>query len=146
MKFPIKDFFSKCDQIHSILRIWLHLMKKSLIENFIFCAVWSKLNFGPFRGQSCHLPELDRRLRRHYFYLFIQFLRKIGRKWLGQTFWISIWVYNYLLKGIRLELGLDNCCWLPKYLTLLQAILTFGRTKADLGKSNFLMLIVLQTA
>ena len=28
MKFPIKDFFSKCDQIRSFLRIWLHLLKK----------------------------------------------------------------------------------------------------------------------
>ena len=33
------DFFSKCDQIHSFLRIWSHLMKKSFMENFIFCAV-----------------------------------------------------------------------------------------------------------
>ena len=39
MKFSIKDFFSKCDQIRSFLRIWTHLLKKSLIENFIFCAV-----------------------------------------------------------------------------------------------------------
>ena len=39
MKFSIKDFFSKCDQIRSFLRIWSHLLKKSLIENFIFCAV-----------------------------------------------------------------------------------------------------------
>ena len=29
MKFSIKDFFCKCDQIHSFLRIWLHLLKKS---------------------------------------------------------------------------------------------------------------------
>ena len=40
MKFSIKDFFSKCDQIRSFLRIWLHLLKKSLMENFIFCAVF----------------------------------------------------------------------------------------------------------
>ena len=39
MKFSIKDFFSKSDQIRSFLRIWLHLLKKSLMENFIFCAV-----------------------------------------------------------------------------------------------------------
>ena len=39
MKFSIKDFLSKCDQIHRKLRIWSHLMKKSLTENFIFCAV-----------------------------------------------------------------------------------------------------------
>ena len=35
-KFSIKGFFSKCDQIHSFLRIWSHLLKKSLMENFIF--------------------------------------------------------------------------------------------------------------
>ena len=39
MKFSIKDFFSKCDQIRSFLQIWLHLPKKSLMKNFIFRAV-----------------------------------------------------------------------------------------------------------
>ena len=39
MKFSIKDFFSKWDQIRRNLRIWSHLLKKSLMENFIFCAV-----------------------------------------------------------------------------------------------------------
>ena len=29
MKFSIKDFFSKCDQIRRKLRIWSHLLKKS---------------------------------------------------------------------------------------------------------------------
>ena len=49
-EFSIKDFFSKCDQIRRKLRIWSHLLKKSLMENFIFCAVlviiffsWSSL-------------------------------------------------------------------------------------------------------
>ena len=41
MKFSIKDFFSKCDQIRSFLRIWSHLPKKSLMENSIFCAVYN---------------------------------------------------------------------------------------------------------
>ena len=41
MKFSIKNFFSKCDQIPSFLRIWSHLLNKFLIENFIFCAVLS---------------------------------------------------------------------------------------------------------
>ena len=44
MKFSIKGFFSKCDQIRKKLRIWSHLLKKSLMENFIFCAVL----LGPF--------------------------------------------------------------------------------------------------
>ena len=29
----------KCVQIRSLLRIWSHLLKKSLMGNFIFCAV-----------------------------------------------------------------------------------------------------------
>ena len=36
MKFFIKDFFSKCDQIRTKVRIWSHLLKKSLIDKFIF--------------------------------------------------------------------------------------------------------------
>ena len=39
MKFSIKDFFNKFDQIRSLLPIWSHLLKKSLMENFTFCAV-----------------------------------------------------------------------------------------------------------
>ena len=39
MKFSIKDCFSKCSQIRIFLRIWSHLLKKSLMEDFIFCAV-----------------------------------------------------------------------------------------------------------
>ena len=42
MKLSIKDFFSKYDQIHSSLRIWSHLLKKSLTENFIFSTVESE--------------------------------------------------------------------------------------------------------
>ena len=38
MKVFIKDFFSKCDQIHTKLRIWSHLLMKSLMENVIFCV------------------------------------------------------------------------------------------------------------
>ena len=39
MKFSIKNFFSKCNQIRSFLRSWSHLLKKFSMENFIFCAV-----------------------------------------------------------------------------------------------------------
>ena len=39
MKSSIKEFFSKCDQAHSFLQIWSHLLKTSLMKNFIFCAV-----------------------------------------------------------------------------------------------------------
>ena len=41
-KLFIKDFFSKCDQICTFLRIWSRLLKISLMENFIFCAVYAE--------------------------------------------------------------------------------------------------------
>ena len=47
MKFSIKDFFSKCDQICRKLRMWSHLLEKSLMGNFIFCTSlqWVFQNF-----------------------------------------------------------------------------------------------------
>ena len=36
MKFSIKDFISKCDEIRSFLQIKSHLLNTSLMENFIF--------------------------------------------------------------------------------------------------------------
>ena len=39
MKFSIKDLFSKCGQTQRFLRIWSHLLKKSFMKDFSFCAV-----------------------------------------------------------------------------------------------------------
>ena len=38
MQFSIKNFFINCDLIRRRLRIWSHLLKKSLMENLLFCA------------------------------------------------------------------------------------------------------------
>ena len=63
IKFSVKDFFSKCDQIHNFLRIWSYLLKKSLMENFIFCAVRIALTFYIFlffsSGLSCIALNMD---------------------------------------------------------------------------------------
>ena len=42
MKFSTKDFCSKCDHIRRKLRIRSHLLEKSLMGNFIFCAACLK--------------------------------------------------------------------------------------------------------
>ena len=67
----IKDFFSKCDQICRKLRIWSHLLKKSLMKNFIFCAVSLK--------PKCGVKELYVNINYHFdYYLKIKsFLRYI---------------------------------------------------------------------
>ena len=47
IKLSIKDFFSKCEQIRRKLQIWSHLLKKSLMKNFIFYTVNTVLfSFG----------------------------------------------------------------------------------------------------
>ena len=50
MKFSMNNFFSKCDQIHSFLRIWSHLPKNCLMEKLIFCAVAK----SKFKQESRH--------------------------------------------------------------------------------------------
>ena len=59
MKFSIKDFFSKFDQIHNFLRfglrIWSHLLTKLPMENFIICAV--SLLFWEFFSEKFCFPE-----------------------------------------------------------------------------------------
>ena len=39
MKFSIKYFLSKFNQIPRKLQIWSHLLKTTLVENFVFWAV-----------------------------------------------------------------------------------------------------------
>ena len=69
-----------------------------------------KLNFEPLQSQvkSCHFLE-RRDVRRQYFYLSIQIFWNNWHK----TTWIMIWIY-YLLNRIRLDLDLNNSCWIWK--------------------------------
>ena len=95
MKFSIKGFFSKCDQIRSFLRIWSHLLKKSLIENFILCAVKKSikqkvkayqinLNLKQFQMLSSTLryfPRINRRIFMLKYILYLVFVYiQISRK------------------------------------------------------------------
>ena len=48
MKFSIKHFFSKWDQIRRKLRIWTYLLKKSLMKNFIFVQWYPASTPGRF--------------------------------------------------------------------------------------------------
>ena len=54
IKFSVNDFFSKCEQVRSFLRICSHLLKKSLTEHFIFlCSVFrKKLSQISFKNSS----------------------------------------------------------------------------------------------
>ena len=83
MKFSIKDFFSKCDQICWKLRICSHLLKRSSMENLIFCAMWRfdlKLESWRFcRNHRSSRPEV----------FLGKGVLKICRKFRGEYLWTS---------------------------------------------------------
>ena len=80
MKFSIKDFFSKYDQIRRFLRVWSHLLKKFLTENFIFCAVVISSPAHNSREDSIKEPlifestSVTMKLSAKYWRLFIYWL------------------------------------------------------------------------
>ena len=110
---------------------------------------WCKLNFGPMWDQvkSCYFPERIGE-RKQYFSFLYNFFGIIGRKRLGKSFPILIWINYYLLNGIRLDL--DNSCWIRKTTNFATNNITTWflkhQTQYGLGKSNLLNLIVLLTA
>ena len=58
MKFSIKDFLGKCDQIRRKLLIWSHLLNKSSMENFIFCAGSFQVDFKKVEKTLSYYPKL----------------------------------------------------------------------------------------
>ena len=94
MKFAIKDFFSKCDQICSFMRIWSHLLKKSLMDKFIVCAVQC------FSSASCFVKQFLSSLYffEKIFYVFHestqQYLKKNSRS--NNSFWQKSCCENFL--------------------------------------------------
>ena len=67
MKFSIKDFFSKYDQIHSFQRIWWHLLKKSLLENLFLCSGWCFPQWGNFTITWYHQTNLLCKLQQTFY-------------------------------------------------------------------------------
>ena len=61
----MKDFFSKCDKIHSFLQILSLLQKKSLMENFIFFFFFRRSKYIRKQSTAKTLTQL------HYFKTFL---------------------------------------------------------------------------
>ena len=53
MKFSVKDYFSKCDQIGSLVWIWSHLLEKSLKENSFFVCSTHGLSISALKNDKC---------------------------------------------------------------------------------------------
>ena len=78
MKFSIKNFFSKYDEIRRKLQIWSHLLKKSLMENFIFWAVKALENIFQSRTSN------------RCFYIFELKVRDTKFKTIPESIWWAI--------------------------------------------------------
>ena len=93
MKFSIKDFFSKCDQIRSFQRIWSHFLKKSLMENFIFYAVYVRLQPGqneastPFLYKKHHFLHFWGKALDEFFLLFPKMALKRHSDFFNDPIW-----------------------------------------------------------
>ena len=114
MKFSIKEFFNKCDQIRRKLRIWSHLLKESLMENLIVCAgkylqdlvgvigiVWLSET-----GQPQHPSVIMKRLRLTYWH-------NINREVSLKSFCIS---QAFVFESISVVVDENYCCRNNKFL------------------------------
>ena len=109
MKFFINDFFHRCDQIRSFLRIWSHLLEKSLLENLIFCTVFDTIDFDIFYLRCINLIFLQTFYIEHLVtYLIKKILYRLTRKLLlfyihhlncldGQSFETYYLVFLFLI-------------------------------------------------
>ena len=66
MMFSIKDLFSKCDQNRSFLRIWSHLLKKSLTETS-FLKQWTLFRLVELTNNTFILiHKIDGKISRNF--------------------------------------------------------------------------------
>ena len=78
MKLSIKGLCSKSDQIRRKLQTWSHLLRKSFMENFIFCAIWNfLLSVKIFLQQN---PQSEGNLKKSC----LKVLEKLAQKYLRQ--------------------------------------------------------------
>ena len=117
MKFSIKDFSGKCDHICIFLCIWSHLLKKSLMENFIFCAVCftkiisvsstgiSSNNLSP-SPPSKQNDQLHLKFSKHIFSLILVWFNHKSWPAFWQQIciiWRSFWMFTLLYIESKVE-------------------------------------------
>ena len=95
MKFSIKDFFSKFDQIRSFLRIWSHLLEKSLMENFFFVHCYNQLQeILVCNYQLIYIKDGLSRIQTLYFLKCVRVVFSIKKKTIQFSFFYLIFIFN----------------------------------------------------
>ena len=120
MKFFIKDLFSKCDQIRRKPRIRSHLLKKSLMENFIFCAVYDHLACKSIVTLAYWVFEWCGRLKWLAIFANISVLVFL---WLHHIFEGYILWVNFIVQGLNNSFSKNRfsfiVCWIHFYIFIL---------------------------
>ena len=124
-----KKFFSKCDQIRSFLWIWSHLLLKSSMEIFSFCAVviiewdyndlWS-VNLINYPSYYCLC--LKTTLKRQQQFSFYQSLywRSMTDRWYVED---RQGLYGIFMQRIVGYLIAVKVCWKNKALTEINGLI-----------------------
>ena len=104
MKFSIKDFLSKCDQIRRKLRIRSHLPKKSLMENFVLSAVANHKRHC-FLQMKHYIPW--QRLFQRYGKLNFGFFNALNKQGTILNFWrlpyLNFLIFSFVLKKLLIS-------------------------------------------
>ena len=130
----IEDFFSKCDQIRRKLGIWSHLLKKSLMENFIFCAMSSvfhlleiqKINLPIFIRKACTTGFMEWEMTFRPLSMVIR-KKGAGQRLFGVHMKIKRKVKNPFLHGNYMFKSNSNLAKKSESCVLLTFLLTFSR-------------------
>ena len=101
MKFSIKGFFSECDQIRFKLRIWSHLLEKSLWENLLFLCT----------GSSSYQSTIPRNATAHGKLHFVKCWYQILKDYTAKLFYLCVLQTGF---SEKIENVQEKCqCWGP---------------------------------
>ena len=110
MKFPINDFFS-------FMRIWSHLLKKSLMESFIFCAA-SRLKQPKFKEKNKNHPRLRNCYQKEFCIIVV--LNIFRKSPLMYYLWKSLFlVKTKFSEQLCIKTPLEVCFWCSIFLLFL---------------------------
>ena len=113
--FTDKDFFCKYDQICRKLRIWSYLLKKFLMENFIFCSVIGKLCYKwSAEGVYC-LSNIRVNFSSYAYVNSEVYLEIFSKPQIVLVIWLLRWYFNNLVSVKKTTL------WSPRKKPLLEA-------------------------
>ena len=110
IKFSIEYFFSECDQVRRKLHIWSHLLKKSLMQNFVFfCSDLYKIpgHFQDKTAQNSIFLDIQHRKKSQDISRTSKISRPCGDPAMNQNFWF--WVTFHISKKLSVS-NLSSTC------------------------------------